>query len=59
MCCRVTICSQNPKVLGYKPNEPNTINLYRVGERTGFLIDCLTINQGFKIVRAEIGRAHV
>ena len=25
--CRVTICSPNPEELGYKPNEPNTINL--------------------------------
>ena len=25
--CRVTNCSPNPKELGYKPNEPNTINL--------------------------------
>ena len=24
---KVTICSPNPKELGYKPNEPNTINL--------------------------------
>ena len=32
--CRVTIGSPNPKVLGYKPNEPNIINLWRVSERT-------------------------
>ena len=25
--CGVTICSPNPEVLGYKSNEPNTINL--------------------------------
>ena len=25
--CRVTICSPNPDELGYKPNDPNTINL--------------------------------
>ena len=25
--CRVTICSPNLEELGYKPNEPNTINL--------------------------------
>ena len=25
--CKVTICSPNPEKLGYKPNEPNTINL--------------------------------
>ena len=25
--CRVTLCSPNPKELGCKPNEPNTINL--------------------------------
>ena len=29
--CRVTNCSPNPKELGYKPNEPNTINLYDSG----------------------------
>ena len=50
--CGVTICSPNPEVLGYKPNERNTINLQRVGERTGFLMDCLAVNQGFKSVRA-------
>ena len=25
--CRVTVCRPNPKELGYKLNEPNTINL--------------------------------
>ena len=25
--CRVTVCNPNPEELGYKPNEPNTINL--------------------------------
>ena len=50
--CRVTICNPNLKVLGYKSNEPNTINLLRVGERTGFLMDCLIINQSFKSVQA-------
>ena len=25
--CRVTVCSSNPQELGYKSNEPNTINL--------------------------------
>ena len=25
--CMVTICSPNPDELGYKSNEPNTINL--------------------------------
>ena len=25
--CRATVCSTNPEELGYKPNEPNTINL--------------------------------
>ena len=25
--CKVTICSPNPNELGYKPNEPNSINL--------------------------------
>ena len=34
---KVTICSPNPDELGYKPNEPNTINLQRVGERTELL----------------------
>ena len=50
--CGVTICSPNLEVLGYKPNEPNTINLYRVGERTGLLMDFLAVNQDFKSVRA-------
>ena len=25
--CRDTVCSPNPKELGYEPKEPNTINL--------------------------------
>ena len=48
--CRVTICNPNPKELGYKPNEPNTRNLKRVGERTELLIDRLMVNPGFKYV---------
>ena len=51
--CKVTICSPNPKELGYKPNEPNTINLKRVGERTELLMDRLTVNPGFKYVRVR------
>ena len=33
------ICNLNPKELGYEPNEPNTINLLRVGERAGLLVN--------------------
>lgn len=35
--CRDTVCSPNLKELGYELNEPNTINLLRMGERTGLL----------------------
>ena len=42
--CRVMICSPSPKDLGYEPNEPNTMNLQRVGERIGLLMDCPTVN---------------
>ena len=31
------ICNPNPKDLGYEPNEPNTMNLQRVGEKVGLL----------------------
>ena len=51
--CKVTICNLNPKELGYKPNEPNTINLKRVGERIGPLVDRLMVNPGFKYVRVR------
>ena len=50
--CRVTICSPNPDELGYKPNEPNTINLQRVGERTELLADWLTVSSDSKCIRA-------
>ena len=50
--CEVTNRSPSPRELGYEPNKPNTINLQRVGQRTGLLVNCLTVNQGFKSVRA-------
>ena len=37
--CRVTNRSPSPQELGYEPNEPNTINLQREGERTWLLTD--------------------
>ena len=45
---RVTICSSSPKDLGYEPNEPNTINLQRVGKRAGLLANGTTANKDFK-----------
>ena len=45
---RVTICSPNPKDLGYELNEPNTMNLQRVGERIELLVNGLTKNKDLK-----------
>ena len=45
---RVTICSPSPKDLGYEPNEPNTMNLQRVGERAGLLANGLTASKDLK-----------
>ena len=44
----VTIRSPSPKDLGYKPNEPNTMNLQIVGERVGLLANGLTDNKDLK-----------
>ena len=44
----VTIRSPSPKDLGYEPNEPNTMNLQRVGERDGLLANGLTDNKDLK-----------
>ena len=46
--CRVTICSPSLKDLGYEPNEPNTMNLERVGERAGFLANGPTSSKDLK-----------
>ena len=46
--CRVIIRSPSPKDLGYEPNEPNTTNLQRVGERAGLLANGLTVNKDLK-----------
>ena len=42
------ICSPSPKDLGYEPNEPNIMNLWRVGERAGLLANGTTTNKDFK-----------
>ena len=46
--CRVTIRSPSPKDLGYEPNEPNTMNLQKVGERAGLLANGLTASKDLK-----------
>ena len=46
--CRITICSPSPKDLGYEPNEPNTMNLQRVGERAGLLANGVTVSNDLK-----------
>ena len=35
--CRDTFCSPSPKCKRYWLNEPSTINLYRVGQRTALI----------------------
>ena len=47
-CCRITIRSLNPKDLRYEPNEPNTMNLQRVGKRARLLANGLTDNKNLK-----------
>ena len=51
--CRVTICSPSPKELGYEPNESNTINLQRMGERAGLLANWTTASKDLKCEQAE------
>ena len=46
--CRVIIRNPSSKDLGYELNEPNTINLQRVGERAGLLANRLTDNKDLK-----------
>ena len=42
------ICNPSPKELGYEPNEPNIINLLRVGERDGLLVNGTTASKDLK-----------
>ena len=42
------ICNLSPKELGYELNEPNTINLLRVGERAGLLVNGTTASKDLK-----------
>ena len=46
--CRVSICNPSPEELGYEPNESNTINLQRVGERARLLTNWTTVSKDFK-----------
>ena len=45
---RITIRSPSPKDLRYEPNEPNTMNLQRVGKRARLLANGLTDNKNLK-----------
>ena len=40
--------AQAPKDLGYEPNEPNTMNLQRVGKRAGLLVNGPTASKDLK-----------
>ena len=51
--CRITVCSPSPKELGYEPNEPNIINLQRVGERAGLLANWTTASKNLKCEQVE------
>ena len=51
--CRVMICSPSPKELGYEPNEPNTINLQRMGERAELLANETTANKDLKYEQTQ------
>ena len=42
------ICNLSPKELGYELNKPNTINLLRVGERGGLLVNRTTASKDLK-----------
>ena len=51
--CRDTIFSPNSKLLKYKPNEPNTINLQRVGERAGLLANEIMASKDLRYEQAQ------
>ena len=51
--CRVSICNPSPEELGYEPNESNTINLQRVGERAMLLANWTTVSKNFKCEQTQ------
>ena len=51
--CRDTIFSPNSKLLKYKPNEPNTINLQRAGEKARLLVNEITASKDLRYEQAQ------